>query len=387
MKENRFVDIVCGICTKNCADTITNVVEQVDVGLTEFFPSRHCLIVVSDGFSTDGTRNKAQNVDAKTELVVTTQTGGPGKGNGVRTILEIAKDRRAEAVGLVDGDLTSIEPDWIAKLAGPIMEGEDLVVPYYIRHRYDGVLTNQIVYPLTNVLFGIGVRQPIGGEYGLSTHLVDNLLKHRLFPEDFGIDIFITLVGESERMRIVEAVLGIKEHESTKQYADPEKLLVPMFYQVIGTLFRLINYYRDCLKRVRGIKPVRRLGKMPTERPSEISVDQDNLLQRFHAKYEVLEWGSLAFLSDLRNELDQVAACPREQFRFPLDLWVRAVYLAINAFAKSDDPAVLDALHVLWQGRFLGLVRETKAMSDEEAESYIEGQLASFKQHKPMLNG
>ena len=386
-KKPHLVDIVCGICTKNCADTIKNVVEQVDAGLTEFFPSKQCLIVVSDGFSTDGTKNKAQNVDANTELVVTSQTGGPGKGNGVRTILEIAKNRRAEAVGLVDGDLTSIEPDWIAKLVGPIMEGEDLVVPYYIRHRYDGVLTNQIVYPLTNVLFGIGVRQPIGGEYGLSVHLVDCLLQHELFPEDFGIDIFITLVGESERMQIVEAVLGIKEHESTKQYADPETLLVPMFYQVVGTLFRLISYYQDRIKTVRGIKPVERLGKMPTQRPGEIAVDQNNLLSRFHAKYNDLEWESLAFLGSLRKQLDHVASCSPEQFRFPLELWVKAVYLAIGAFAKSEDPAVLDALRVLWQGRFLGLVRETKAMSDEEVESYIQGQLATFKQHKPMLNG
>ncbi|MCK4245790.1 glycosyltransferase, partial [Candidatus Bipolaricaulota bacterium] len=239
MTENA-TDIVVGICTKNCADTIASVLKTVDRGLEQFFPSKRILIVVSDGFSTNGTQEKVQETETTTEVVFTPQTGGLGKGNGVRTILEIARDRGASAVALVDGDLTSIKANWAQKLAGPILDGKDLVVPYYLRHHYDGVITNQIAFPLTNVLFGVGVRQPIGGEYGISSRLLERLLQHELFPEDFGIDIFITLVATSEQMEIAEAVLGVKEHESTKQYADPDKLLVPMFYQVVGTLFRLI---------------------------------------------------------------------------------------------------------------------------------------------------
>lgn len=385
--ERSSLDVIVGVCTKNCADTVASVVKKVDLGLAQFFPTKRCLIVVSDGFSTDGTQEKARAIETRTETVVTPQTGGPGKGNGVRTILKIAQDRDAAAVALVDGDLTSIESSWIQKLVLPIVEENDLVVPYYLRHRYDGVITNQIAFPLTNVLFGIGVRQPIGGEYGLSARLVKHLLQHELFPEDFGIDIFITLVGESEKAGIVEAVLGVKEHESTKQYADPEKLLVPMFYQVVGTLFRLINYYRDHIKAVDEIRPVNRLGEMPTERPGEIIVDQRDLLRRFQAKYKELVEDNAAFLGSLREELDRVAASELEGYSFPLDLWVKTVYLAINAFAESEDLAVLDALRVLWQGRFLSLVRETQEMSDEEAESYIQGQLAIFQQHKAMLRG
>jgi hypothetical protein len=171
------LDIVVGVCTKNCADTVAGVLKAVDRGLAQFFPA-------------------------------TPQTGGLGKGNGVRTILEIARDRGASAVALVDGDLTSIKTNWVHKLAGPILAGRDLVVPYYLRHHYDGVITNQIAYPLTNVLFGVGVRQPIGGEYGISARLLERLLQHELFPEKFGIDIFITLVATSEQMEIGSDVLS-----------------------------------------------------------------------------------------------------------------------------------------------------------------------------------
>jgi hypothetical protein len=381
----RSVDVVVGVCTKNCADTVASVIKTVDRGLARFFPEERSLIIVSDGFSTDGTQEKARAVETETEIVVTPQNGGPGKGNGVRTILEIARDRGAAAVALVDGDLTSIEPDWIESLVSPIITGNDLVVPYYLRHHYDGVITNQIAYPLTNVLFGVGVRQPIGGEYGISSRLLERLLQHELFPEDFGIDIFITLVATSEQMRVVEAVLGVKEHESTKQYADPDKLLVPMFYQVVGTLFRLINYYRDHIKNVRGIRPVERLGDMPDKRPGKITVDQEDLYRRFQEKYTELMGDNAAFLGSLREELDRVAASKLDRYSFPLDLWVRAVYRAINAFSVSEDLRVLDALRVLWQGRFLSLVRETEGMSGDEAESYIQQQLSTFEKHRSAL--
>ncbi|MCK5247263.1 glycosyltransferase, partial [Candidatus Bipolaricaulota bacterium] len=274
------LDIVVGVCTKNCADTVAGVLAAVDRGLTQYFPAKRSLIVVSDGFSTDDTEAKVSAAKTTTEVLFTPQTGGPGKGNGVRTILELARDRGAAAVALIDGDLTSIEPDWVRKLAAPILRGKDLVVPYYLRHHYDGVITNQIAYPLTNVLFGVGVRQPIGGEYGISAHLFEQLLRHQLFPENFGIDIFITLVATSEQMEIAEAVLGVKEHESTKQYADPDKLLVPMFYQVVGTLFRLINYYRDHIETVHEIRSIERLGEMPAKRPGKIAVDQTDLFRR-----------------------------------------------------------------------------------------------------------
>jgi len=344
------------------------------------------MIVVSDGFSTDDTEKKVLATETAAEVRFTPQTGGPGKGNGVQTILEIARDRSAASVALVDGDLTSIEANWVHKLAGPILGGKDLVVPYYLRHHYDGVITNQIAYPLTNVLFGVGVRQPIGGEYGISARLLDHLLQHELFPEDFGIDIFITLVATSEQMDIAEAVLGVKEHESTKQYADPDKLLVPMFYQVVGTLFRLINYYRDHIETVHEIRSVERLGEVPAKRPGEIVVDQADLFRRFQAKYEELMGENAAFLGTLRDQLDRIASTKLDAYSFPLSLWVKAVYLAIDEFSSSENLAVLDALRVLWQGRFLSLVRETEAMSDEEAEAHIREQLVTFEEERITWN-
>ncbi len=382
---NTSTDVVVGISTRNCGDTVSGVIETVDAGLTRFFPQQGGLIVVSDGFSTDGTRDIASGTQTRCEKVVVTEEGKLGKGSAIKTIFKIAHERGAQAVALVDGDLTSIRPDWIERLVSPIIAGKDLAVPYYLRYRYDGVITNQIAYPLTNVLFGLGVRQPIGGEYGLSARLIERLLAHPLFPAEFGIDIFITLVSGAEGMELVEAVLGVKEHESTKQYADPEELLVPMFYQVVGTLFQLIDHYHVYIEKVDGVKAVERLGEIPHVQPHKLNVDKEGIYRQFHAKYDELVRGRALFLDDLKSDLESVYALALPEFSFPLELWVHAVYLAIDAFSGDQDLSVLDALRVLWQGRFLSLVSETEDMTDDEAESYIQGQLTTFQALRPML--
>jgi len=63
---------------------------------------------------------------------------------------------------VVDSDLRSITPEWVELLAGPILiKGYDYVAPHYLRHKYDGTITNSVVYPLTRALYGKRVRQPL----------------------------------------------------------------------------------------------------------------------------------------------------------------------------------------------------------------------------------
>ena len=64
--------------------------------------------------------------------------------------------------------MRSITPEWIGLLVGPPSSGFDYVAPLYRRHKYDGTITNSIVYPLTRALYGKQVRQPIGGDFGFS---------------------------------------------------------------------------------------------------------------------------------------------------------------------------------------------------------------------------
>jgi hypothetical protein len=379
------VELVVGVCTKNCAATVPGVLRAVDQGLSRFFGDRRALIVVSDGFSTDGTRDVAASTPTRAEKLVLTQRGTPGKGVGVRTILEEARARGAEAIALVDGDLTSIRPEWLKLLLSPVLAGAELVVPLYLRHPHDGVITNHLVYPVVNALFGLGVRQPIGGEFGLSGRLAEALLASPMFPEKFGIDIFIPVTGAVHGGRVVEAALGVKEHESTKQYSDPEALLVPMFHQVAGTLFSLVHHFREHVRSGAEAEEVERVGELPEEEPAPVPVDEKRLHSRFRKLVRERIIGRDTFLGrELEERVKGIVDLPLSEFEFPLPLWVEGVYRAILAYREAPEEA-LRVLEPLWQGRYLSFVRETKGLSVAEAEVRIRGQLPEFQRLKPLV--
>ena len=83
--------------------------------------------------------------------------------------------------------------------------GTGFVTPYYNRFKYDGTITNFLCYPVTTSLFGKDIRQPIGGDFGLSIELVEDLLDSPMWelPDvcRFGIDIFETLNCPCKRLQ------------------------------------------------------------------------------------------------------------------------------------------------------------------------------------------
>ena len=122
-------------------------------------------------------------------------------------------------------------------LLRPILMADfDFVAPYYHRHKYDGTITNSIVYPLTRALYGLRVRQPIGGEFGISKRLVARYLERDDWETDvarYGIDIWMTTIAIAEGYRVCQSFLGAKLHDAK----DPGSDLSAMLHQVVGSVF------------------------------------------------------------------------------------------------------------------------------------------------------
>ena len=171
--------------------------------------------------------------------------GVGGKGAALRTIFEIAAALEVQALVVVDTDLRSIVPEWIELLAGPILKGGyDFVAPLYARYKYDGTITNTVTYPLTRALYGHRIRQPIGGDFGVSGDLVRHYLELDDWTEDiskFGIDIWMTTSALTGGYAVCQARLGAKVHDPK----DPGSDLGPMFRQVVGTILRLAATHPD----------------------------------------------------------------------------------------------------------------------------------------------
>ena len=184
-------DIVVGIPSYNNVRTIRHVVQAAHAGLAKYFPQFSSVVINSDGGSTDGTREAvlSTRIEDAHMLLLSTPLfpahrlslpyhGIPGKGSAFRLIFEATRSLQAKVCIVVDSDLRSITPEWIDLLVRPVLLANyDFVAPYYHRHKFDGTITNSIIYPLTRALYGRRVRQPIGGDFGISNRLAARYLE------------------------------------------------------------------------------------------------------------------------------------------------------------------------------------------------------------------
>lgn len=393
MEQLGEADIVVGIPSYNAQDTIGHVVATAAQGLARYYPRMRGLIMVSDGGSVDDTREMAAEVDTSTferEKIVTIYRGLPGKGSAVRAIFEAALILKSRLVVLLDADLRSITPEWIPNLVEPVLEhGYDFVAPYYARYRLDGTITNTIAYNLTRALFGKRIRQPIGGDFALSRPMVRACVEDEdVWMTDvarFGVDIWLTTMAIVRGFRVVQSYLGVKIHD----VKDPAEHLTPMFRQVVGTIFSLMETYEDFWTRIQGSEEVPVLRPYPIAgKPEPFEISVPALLEYFRLGLKNFGpvWRQIVGREAYR-QIRQLAALPPEDFHFPPELWVRVVYDFAVAYheAPRQRLKLVDLMVPLYNARVASLVQELRDLPDEAVEDYFEGQALIFEDMKPYL--
>ena len=169
LPKHSSYDIICGVPSYNEGARIAKVVKVLDKGLQKYFPRKRTLILNGDGGSTDDTREKFLSVETKSEkLWFQTPKGVTGKGAVFDRFFRIGVMLKPKVMIVTDADLESVTPSWVYRFATPILNGKDFLVPYYIRHKYDGTITNFICYPFIHSVFNADIRQPIGGGFAFS---------------------------------------------------------------------------------------------------------------------------------------------------------------------------------------------------------------------------
>jgi hypothetical protein len=429
-------DIMVGIPSFKNAATIGYVVRAAQAGLVQYFPDLRPVLINSDAGSPDGTGRvvvETEPPDYIEQILLTRPTnklsrvsltypeidGVGGKGAALRTIFEIAAALEVQALVVVDSDLRSIIPEWIELLAGPILKGGyDYVAPLYARYKYDGTITNTVTYPLTRALYGNRIRQPIGGDFGVSGDLVKHYLALDDWTDDiskFGIDIWMTTSALTGGFAVCQARLGAKVHDPK----DPGADLGPMFRQVVGTILRLAASHPDSWLAIRGSHDIPAYGFERIIDPPPLEVNTLRLLTEFHS-------GSLTLAETWRGmfapqNLETVLVLAREAgklvdaararlglagdgasttsattldmaealaaFHFPDDLWARLIYDLVIC-ARSAEPPIenlVAALVPIYFGRVGSFVIENRHQTTDQAEDRVERQAREFELLKPYL--
>ena len=427
-------DIMVGIPSFKNATTIGYVVRAAQAGLVQYFPDLRPVVVNSDAGSPDGTGRivveteppdyverillvRPTNKLSRVSLTYPEIDGTGGKGAALRTIFEIAAALEVQALVVVDSDLRSIGPEWIELLAGPILKGGyDYVAPLYARHKHDGTITNNVTYPLTRALYGLRIRQPIGGDFGVSGDLVRHYLSEGYWTPEvskFGIDIWMTTLALTGGFAVCQARLGAKVHDPK----DPGADLGPMFRQVVTTILRLAVANGERWAKVKGSHEVPAYGFERVVDPPPLEINILRLLSEFHAGAaalggtwrEMLTEGTANGVLGLAEQAGGVADAVRSAldldtpgaagastaamaaaaagFSFPDALWARVVYdLVLTA---RDQPDRLDgfvaSLVPVYFGRVASAVIENRELTTERAEDSVERQAREFERLKPYL--
>ena len=394
------VDIVVGIPSYNNARTIGHVVRAAQAGLLRYFPDRRALIVNSDGGSKDDTREMVEQSQLDTKALFVSHSlhpvhrlttpyhGLPGKGSAFRTIFRITELTQAQALAVVDADLRSITPEWFDLLLRPVLEREfDYVAPYYKRHKYDGTITNSIVYPLTRALYGWRVRQPIGGEFGISGRLARHFLTRDVWMTDvarYGIDIWMTTTAMAEQFRVCQSYLGAKIHDAK----DPGADLSAMLLQVVGSVFSLMETYAGVWRATEGSQQAPLFGFPFDVGLEPVPINVPRMLAAFvqgcrdlRSIYEkVISPDSLARLTECAGQ-------PSASFALPPEVWVKVILDFALAYHRRtiDREHLLRSLTPLYLGWVASFARQTENETAAQVEDRIEELCLVYEQLKPQL--
>jgi glycosyltransferase involved in cell wall biosynthesis len=390
IEEIRNADLLIGIPCHNNEKTIAHVIQMVTHGLDKYYRDLRSVIFVADGGSTDDTREAAKEFQIKPwqEKVVSIYRGPAGKGTALRSVFEAARTLQVRACAVVDADLRSITSDWIQHLLDPVISRDfQFVAPVYLRHKYDGTITNNIVYCLTRALYGKRIRQPIGGDFAFSRDVARFYADQDVWESDvarYGIDIWMTTTAITQGFKLCQSNLGVKIHDAK----DPAQHLGPMFRQVLYVLFALMERFEGYWKNITGSEPVETFGHRNSIEPEPVKVDQESLVESFKVGYQQFSSLWKEILSpECFADVQKAAELSAAEFYLPKETWVGILYeLAATFHAWTRNRfKVIEVVTPLYYARVASFVRETWDMTSEAAESVVEEQALQFENLKDYL--
>ena len=394
------VDILVGLPTHNNAKTIGAVVQSIQSGILRWFPRERAVIINPDGGSRDGTPELVTGISIddlrpvsnlhalRTLHSISTRYGSsPSSTVALRTILAAAELLRAKACIVMSPESSNIEGEWISKLLRPIRhDGFDLVTPTYRRHKFEGLLITNLLYPMIRALYGLRIREPYAHEFGFSGQLGGELLLQNVWDDGSGVcdvELRLTLAAITRQYRICQSFLGQREHIE-RRAAD----LVPALRQTVGPMFSALDSTFPAWSAVTGSQPVPTTGPDHEVLLEPVRVNRKRLREMFLTG--VAELGTVfhSILSpSTLAELQRIAGLEEGDFHYPAELWVKTVYEFAASYHKSviSRDHIIQALAPLFRGRVFTFLVENRNGSAEDIESNIEGLCLEFERLKPYL--
>jgi len=389
------VDVLVGLPTLNNAATIIDVVRAVHVCFTRDFPRLRTVMINADGGSTDGTPElvrAASFTDADVvqtsyplrtlHRVVAPYHGLPGKHTALRTVFAAGELARAAAIIVIDPAGPATTADRVTELIGPIVRGDvEFLAPRYRRHPRDGVLITQLVRPLMRAVYGVGLDEPLGGEFGCSGRFASHCLEQDIWNREaarFAIDLWLRTEAIAEGFTLGQI------WRPAVATAGTRTTLRQTVHQVMVAAIESLGAHDAFWQKANGVTTLRTWGTDPVTTPDAPTWDYQALAQQ--ASHDI---GQIKPLLDTVLEPALAARLVECDAGADLDdeLWVRIVY-AFAAASRTGSAGVdhlADMFVPLYMWRAAAFMSKTMPESPARIQARLKSLCETFERLKPAL--
>jgi hypothetical protein len=395
------VDLLVGISSQGDAITTCHAFRAIEQSFQQHFTRQRAVIVNVCGGDNDGCEASGSGLGgleekntppAKALRTVHRVTADfsvpPSPGLALRTVLTAADLLRARACAMVSPGTTDLTPDRISNLLTPVFrEKFDFVAPLYTRHKFQGLLARNLLYPMSRAVFCCGIRELYSDEWGFSGRLATACLNQDVWHEESiqtRPEAWMAISAISNDFRCCQAFLGQK----LQSPAGPVPDIVEVFRQTVGNLFWCMESRQSTWLDRKGSESVQTFGQEQELTSEQADLDPHRIFEMF--RNGVAELGPI--LSSILDpethaEINGIVACEESKFRFRPDLWVRTLY----DFAASYHHAVINRDHLvqalvpLYRGMTYSFLMEHSDTSAAEMEAVSESLCAEFERQKPYL--
>lgn len=400
LEETEQADIVIGVLTFNDQATAPALVRAMIEGCARSFPQQRTLVVNCDAGSQDGTVQAIeQSVGERSRLwtiqhpvlslsyTLVSESGVPGRESAVRILATITDKLNAAACVVVDGNVKSADEHWPELLVDPIInKGVDCVLPWFLRNRYEGTLTNTLLAPLTAALYGKRIPYHLGGGYAFSANMIRSTLLPQPWDQEIarhGIDGWVMTLVVTESLQLCRAALGPR-----LQQAKPIGELSALVAQSVGCLFYLMERYQEKWETVKGSATIPSVGPLMGLGAATGSINVERMVNGFRQGLrDLLPVWQVILPAETFQQILELGVEGTDGFRFPPSLWVQVVYDFALAYHDRllHREHILKALTPLYLGYTASLVLTTQGQPVKRVEEELERLTVEYEAMKPYL--
>ena len=300
-------------------------------------------------------------------------------------LLAEAESLRASACAILNADLAALTPQVIDALVRPLLAGEcDLAMPLYRAGRFDGLLNQAILAPLTRALYGKRVQYPLAQDFAVSAAFLPALRQSMSTPKA-GSGLLWPATEAARRDRKVCQVYLPVHHAYTAGGLDLPALLL----QLVGPLFEDMEQHAATWQRVRGSQPTMLSGDpLPQGEATapDAAPDPHPMVEAFQlAQRNLQDVWSLILPPVTLLELKKLSRQPIGSFRMADALWARVVYdfalaYRLRTLSRGHLLGAMAPLYLGWVGS-----RVLEVESDASVEARQEQLERAFEENKPYL--